>query len=101
MKGQPVCCCAEEDVLCLDSTTHFEESVLVHELAHSVMNLGFDDSMLVGSLLPRNIATHHQAIMRVLVLPLDACMGIHHTWHACRDFFLLIIFCFVLCLKRR
>lgn len=47
VKGQPTCCCAEEDVLSLDSNTHFEESVLVHELAHSVMNLGFDDAMMV------------------------------------------------------
>ena len=40
-------CCAEENVLMSARNTHRNESVMVHEMGHSVMNLGFDASMNV------------------------------------------------------
>ena len=44
----PVCCVAEENVLMTPRNTgHETESILVHEFAHSVMNVGFDASQNV------------------------------------------------------
>ena len=46
-KSLPVTTFAEDNVLMLPCCGHRDESILVHEVAHSVMNLGFDAALHV------------------------------------------------------
>jgi hypothetical protein len=48
-KSLPITTFAEDNVLMLPSCGHFNESILVHEVAHAVMSLGFDDNLAVRS----------------------------------------------------
>ena len=63
-RGKPTCCCAEENVLFLPCNTHKSESILVHEVAHSVMNIGFDDGMMVRSTQFVYISTRRYVCLR-------------------------------------
>lgn len=46
-RAQPVCVVGEQNVLFNEQNTHKAESILVHEFAHNVMNIGFDKQMKV------------------------------------------------------
>ena len=50
-------------MLFLPCNTHKSESILVHEVAHSVMNIGFDDSMMVR----RGLPLLHQRSKRLII----------------------------------
>eukprot|EP00878_Enallax_costatus_P020668 GHUV01021857.1.p1 GENE.GHUV01021857.1~~GHUV01021857.1.p1 ORF type:complete len:328 (+),score=76.77 GHUV01021857.1:864-1847(+) len=42
----PTASCGEENITMINDTRYFEESILVHEFAHAVMNLGFDETQM-------------------------------------------------------